>query len=106
VGMADFRVGYAQNLPFADNTFDAAVMALVISFLSDPGQAVREMARVVRPGGSVSAYMWDVPRGGLQCTPIYLAIESMGITPGPPPNPAARSGTLCNTSGKTLPVNR
>jgi ubiquinone/menaquinone biosynthesis C-methylase UbiE len=78
--MADFRVGYAQNLTFADNTFDAAVMALVISFLSDPGQAVREMARVVRPGGSVSAYMWDVPRGGLQCTRQSIETQVIRIS--------------------------
>jgi SAM-dependent methyltransferase len=79
----------AQNLPFADNRFDAAVMALVISFLPDPGRAVREMARVVRPGGSVSAYMWDIPRGGSPVHPIYLAIEAMGIMPARPPNYAA-----------------
>ena len=76
--MADFRTGDAQTLPFADNSFDVAAMALVISFLPDPGRAVAEMARVVRPGGSVAAYMWDVPGGGVPVHPIYLALESMG----------------------------
>jgi SAM-dependent methyltransferase len=83
--MADFRVGDAQKLPFPDHSFDA--MALVISFLSDPGSAVGEMARVVRPGGSVAAYMWDVPGGGVPVHPIFLAMESMGFMSGRPPNP-------------------
>jgi ubiquinone/menaquinone biosynthesis C-methylase UbiE len=87
--MADFRVGDAQNLPFADNSFDVAAMALVIAFLPDPGKAVAEMARVVRPGGAVTAYMWDIPGGGVPVHPIYLALESMGLTSGRPPNPAA-----------------
>lgn len=89
VKMADFRVGDAQNLPFADSTFDVAAMALVISFLPDPGRAAAEMARVVRPGGWVAAYMWDNPGGGTPVHPIYLALESMGMTSVRPPNPAA-----------------
>jgi ubiquinone/menaquinone biosynthesis C-methylase UbiE len=57
---AQFRIGDAQGLPFGDDRFDVAVMALVITFLSDPGKAVSEMTRVVRPGGWVGTYMWDV----------------------------------------------
>jgi len=49
--MADFRVGDAQELAFGDASFDVAVMALVISFLPDPGKAAEEMARVARSGG-------------------------------------------------------
>ena len=49
--LAQFRVGDAQALPFADDSFDAASMALVITFLSDPVKAAGEMARVVKPGG-------------------------------------------------------
>ena len=37
-------------LPFADASFDAAVMALVLFFVPDPAKGVAEMARVVRPG--------------------------------------------------------
>jgi SAM-dependent methyltransferase len=88
-GMADFRVGDAQNLLFADRSFDVAAMALVISFLPDPGRAIAEMARVVRPGGSVVAYMWDVPGGGVPVHAIYLALESMGMASVRPPNPGA-----------------
>ena len=80
VKMTNFQVGDAQNLPFADSTFDVATMALVISFLPDPDKAAAEMARVVRPGGWVAAYMWDGPGGGTPVHPIYLALESMGMT--------------------------
>ena len=82
---AQFRIGDAQALPFGDDSFDVAVMALVITFLSDPGKAVSEMARVVRPGGWVGTYMWDVPGGGTPVHPIYVAMESLGMpSPRPP----------------------
>lgn len=76
---AQFQTAVAQALPFPDDRFDAAVMALVISFVPDPLQAAREMARVVRPGGTVAAYMWDVPGGGLPMRPIYAVMDSMGV---------------------------
>jgi SAM-dependent methyltransferase len=82
---ADFRIGDAQALPFGDHSFDVAAMALVITFLSDPGKAVAEMARVVRPGGWAGTYMWDVPGGGTPVHPIYVAMESLGMpSPRPP----------------------
>jgi len=86
--IADFRVGDAQELPFSDASFDVATMALVISFLRDPAKAVSEMARVVRPGGWVAAYMWDIPGGGTPVDPIYVEMESMGMTSVRPSNPA------------------
>src|SRR5262245_6760866 len=70
VGMAEFRVGDAQLLPFAASSFDAAIMALVIQFLPDPAKAVAEMARVVRPGGSVASYMWDAAANGSPIGPV------------------------------------
>jgi SAM-dependent methyltransferase len=92
---AQFQIGDAQALPFADDRFDVAVMALVITFLSDPGKAVAEMARVVRPGGWVGTYMWDVPGGGTPVHPIYVAMESLGIpSPRPPGAEASRSDAL------------
>ena len=53
--LAKFQTAGAQDLPFPDNSFDAAVMPLVISFVPDPVKAVGEMKRVVRPGGTVAA---------------------------------------------------
>lgn len=84
---AEFQVGDAQRLPFGNDDFDVAVMALVISFLTEPAQAAAEMTRVVRPGGLVATYMWDSPGGGAPVDPIYVAMESMGMTSVRPPNP-------------------
>jgi SAM-dependent methyltransferase len=87
--MAKFEVGDAHKLPFGDGAFDVAIMALVLAFLPDPAKAVAEMARVVRPGGWVATYMWDIMNGGSPTTPIYTAIESLGSTLPVRPNPAA-----------------
>jgi len=86
--IADFRVGDAQALRFANASFDIAIMALVISFLPDPAKAVTEMARVVRPGGWVATYMWDIPGGGTPVDPIYVEMEAMGMASVRPSNPA------------------
>ena len=87
---AQFRIGDAQALPFANDRFDGAVMALVVTYLSDPAKAVSEMARVVRPGGWVATYVWDVPGAGTPVNPIYVAMESLGM-PAPCPPGAAVS---------------
>lgn len=60
---ADLRSGSAEELPWADDSFDAALAQLVIHFMSDPAAGLREMARVVRPGGVVSACSWDFGEG-------------------------------------------
>jgi len=59
----DVRVGRAEQLPYPDDRFDAALAQLVLHFVSDPDAAVREMSRVVRPGRIVAASVWDVARG-------------------------------------------
>jgi len=95
--MAQFRLGDAQSLPFADCSFDAAAMALVISYLPDPIMGAVEMARVVRPGGWVATYMWDIPGGGHPVEPIYLAVNSLGMKVSPPPGSAV--SRLANMRG-------
>jgi ubiquinone/menaquinone biosynthesis C-methylase UbiE len=50
----DWRQGDAQALPFADGSFDRVVCQMVLMFFPDRSAAVREMARVVRPGGIVT----------------------------------------------------
>jgi ubiquinone/menaquinone biosynthesis C-methylase UbiE len=83
---ADFAIGDAQALAFPDASFDAAIMALVIAFLSDPAKAVSELARVTRPGGWVGTYMWDIPGGGAPISPVGAAMKSLGIAPLIRPN--------------------
>lgn len=55
----DARRSAAEQLPFPDGTFDAALAQLVVHFMADPVQGLREMRRVTRPGGMVAACVWD-----------------------------------------------
>jgi ubiquinone/menaquinone biosynthesis C-methylase UbiE len=92
---AQFHEGHAMALPFPDNKFDAAMMALVIFFVPEPIKGVTEMARVVKPGGIVSSYAWDVPGGGFPMEPIRQQMRAVGIKPmGPPQEDASRMPVL------------
>ena len=84
--VAEFRQGDAMALPFPEDRFDAAVMALVIFFVPDPAKGVAEMVRVVRPGGTVAAYAWDMLGGGFPLEPIRAEMRAMGVTPLLPPS--------------------
>ena len=84
---AVFQQGDAMSLPYADGSFDAAVMALVIFFVPDPAKGVAEMLRVVKPGGLVSAYVWDILAGGFPLVAIQEQMRAMGHTPMLPPSP-------------------
>src|SRR3954452_23876895 len=55
----DVRRASAEELPFADGAFDAAIAQLVVHFMRDPVAGLREMARVTRPGGAVAGSVWD-----------------------------------------------
>jgi SAM-dependent methyltransferase len=59
---ASFDVGNAEDLPYAPGFFDVVVSGLVLNFVPDAGQALREQHRVVKPGGIAAAYVWDYPR--------------------------------------------
>jgi SAM-dependent methyltransferase len=78
---ADVRVGVAEQLPWPDGEFDSAVSSLVIGFMSDPDQGVREMARVTRPGGTVAACMWDIATGGMTMLRIFWDMVRL-VEPG------------------------
>lgn len=55
----DVRRATAEQLPFEDRAFDAALAQLVVLFMNEPVLGLREMARVTRPGGVVAACVWD-----------------------------------------------
>jgi ubiquinone/menaquinone biosynthesis C-methylase UbiE len=89
-GIAQFQQGDAMALPFPDRSFDAAIMALVIFFVPEPAKGVAEMTRVVKPGGIVSAYAWDImAEGGFPMEPMQAELRAMGRTPMLPPRPEA-----------------
>lgn len=58
-----FEVGDGQALTYRDASFDQTMSQLVINFIPDHEKAVREMRRVTRPGGGVSACVWDYADG-------------------------------------------
>jgi SAM-dependent methyltransferase len=55
----EFRIGTAEVLPFAQDSFDASLGLLILQDLADPNQAVREMVRVTRRSGTVATCKWD-----------------------------------------------
>ena len=87
--VAQFQQGDAMALPFPDASFDAAVMALVIFFVPDPAKGLSEMARVLRPGGTMAAYAWDMQGGGFPLEPIFAELRPMNIAPPKAPSDGA-----------------
>lgn len=87
--VAQFRQGDAMALPFPDDTFDVAVMPLVIFFVSDPAKGVAEMARVVCSGGTVTAYAWDMVGGGFPYEVLQAEMRGLGVDVPVPPSPEA-----------------
>lgn len=85
-GLAQFFQGDAQALPIADDSVDAAAMALVIFFVPDPTRGVAEMLRAVRPGGTVSAYAWDFLDGGFPWEPVHDELRKLGLPLASPPS--------------------
>lgn len=77
--VARFARGDAMALPFPDDSMDVAVMPLVIFFVPDPAIGVAEMARVVRPGGIVSAYAWDMTGQGFPYDAVNDVLRDTGI---------------------------
>ncbi len=70
-GRAVIEEGDAAALPFADAAFDRVFTQLVLQFIPDAPRAVAEMARVVRPGGTVAAAVW-ASGGGLVAQRMFF----------------------------------
>lgn len=86
---AVFHQGDAMALPFPTARFDAAVMPLVIFFLSSPETGVREMARVVTSGGLVTSYGWDMTTGGFPYDGLFEEMRALNLVVPAPPSPDA-----------------
>ena len=62
-GRIELREGRAESLPSADGEFDALTFTYLLRYVDDPLATMRELARVVRPGGVVAMLEFDVPHG-------------------------------------------
>lgn len=64
-GLIELREGRAEELPFPDASFDALTFTYLLRYVDDPGGTLRELARVVRPGGIVAGLEFFIPRNAL-----------------------------------------
>ncbi len=55
-------LGLAEQLPFADARFDGLTFTYLLRYVDDPAATLRELARVVRPGGTIASLEFHVPR--------------------------------------------
>jgi SAM-dependent methyltransferase len=76
----DVRLATAEDLPFPDGSFDAALAQLVVHFMTDPVAGLREMGRVTRPGGVVAACVWDLAGGRSPLSTFWSAVGDLDPT--------------------------
>ena len=62
-GQIEFVEAPAEALPFRDGEFDALTFTYLLRYVADPAATLRELARVVRPGGTLAGLEFGVPRG-------------------------------------------
>ena len=95
---SDVRLGAAEDLPWPDGSFDAALAQLVVHFMADPLAGLAEMVRVTRPGGTVAACVWDLGGGTSPLSTFWAAVADLepGHT-GEAMRPGAREGQLAGT---------
>jgi|SRR5262245_304883 len=84
----EWQPGSAESLPFPDDSFDAVVSQFGLMFFADRSQAIREMMRVIVPGGRLVVAVWDA----LENMPAYAAeVDLLERTAGRPAADALRA---------------
>lgn len=86
------KVAFADALPFEDGALDAAVSSFVLQLVPNRARALREMRRVVRPGGTIDFVTWLQDERAFEPDRIFdEVLDEMGVEP---PEPDGRSGDL------------
>jgi len=75
-GNEDLRVGYADVLPWDSASFDLVVSCNMFHYITHPIQALREMARVIRPGGSLVLTDWCDDYLACRICNLYLRLTN------------------------------
>ena len=76
----DAQIAPAEDLPFEDGTFDAALAQLVVHFMADPVAGLREMGRVTHSDGVVAACVWDHEGGQTPLAPFWQVVRELDPT--------------------------
>ena len=90
VPQASFQEGDAEALPFKDGQFDAVICCFGLLHFAEPAKALREAARVLKPGGMLSFTVWHSPENGGEFFKLVLgtyeklANMDVGLPPAPP----------------------
>ena len=75
-GKEDLRIGYADSLPWASGTFDVVVSCNMFHYISHPVEALREMARVLRSGGTIVLTDWCDDYFACRVCNLYLRLTN------------------------------
>jgi demethylmenaquinone methyltransferase / 2-methoxy-6-polyprenyl-1,4-benzoquinol methylase len=79
-GLADriqLLEGSAEELAFPDGSFDALTFTYLLRYVEDPGSTLAELARVVRPSGTIAALEFGLPQGVWR--PLWEAYVRVGL---------------------------
>jgi len=83
---ASFEVAFADDLPFPANTFDAVVSRFGVMFFPSPVDSVREMLRVLKPGGRIAMAVWHFAERNPFHYTLSRVVERYVASPPPPPD--------------------
>jgi ubiquinone/menaquinone biosynthesis C-methylase UbiE len=98
------RVAPADRMPFPDGAFDAAMSSFVLQLVPSRAAALREIRRVLRPGGVAAWVSWQ--RTNRAFEPDRLANEVLDDFGFDPPEPDARSGDIASPSSAAHSMRR
>jgi ubiquinone/menaquinone biosynthesis C-methylase UbiE len=98
------RVAPADRMPFDDGAFDAAMSSFVLQLVPSRAAALREIRRVLRPGGVVAWVSWQ--RTNRAFEPDRLANEVLDDFGFDPPEPDARSGDIASPTSAAATMRR
>jgi SAM-dependent methyltransferase len=99
---ASFEVALADNLPFPGNTFDAVLSRFGVMFFPSPADAIREMLRVLKPGGKFALAVWHYA----EKNPFHYAVSQVveRYVESPPPVPDALDAFRFARPGQLLEI--